>query len=175
MTGTIQRWTGRIAGTTAAAVLIVGGTTGTSFAIENPPTVDITANFGVVATTHPDTVGCDGYKVTGTGTATGKPVTGTWTQTEDACTATVAGKYEIKGTAMVTEPDGDKFKISYHLTAPLTSDTMVYPTGTFSILRGEGTYEDATGGGQMSAQVNLLDHDHVTARLTGYIRFFWQV
>ncbi|MFI0988846.1 hypothetical protein [Streptomyces exfoliatus] len=175
MSGITRRWTARIAGVAATATLVVGGTTGTSFAIENPPNVNLTANFAVVASTHPDTTGCNGYKVTGTGTATGNPSAGVWSQTEDACTATIPGKYEIKGTAMITEPDGDKFKISYHLTAPLTGDTMVYPTGTFSILRGEGTYEDATGSGTMKATVNLLDHDHVTANLSGYLRFYWQI
>lgn len=156
--------------------MIFGGMAGTSFAIENPPTVTISVNFGVVATTHPDTVGCNGYKVVGTGTAGGAPVSGaTWAQDEVACTATIPGKYDIKGTATLTESDGDKLFISYELSAPLSSDTMVYPSGTFKILRGEGNFEDSTGGGTMNAKVNLLDHAHASATLTGYIRKYWQV
>ncbi|MFJ7984434.1 hypothetical protein [Streptomyces sp. NPDC096351] len=176
MAGNTRRRAARAAGLGAATALVFGLTTGTSFAIENPPTVTISVNFGVVATTHPDTVGCNGYKVTGAGTAGGAPVNGAvWAQDETACTATVPGKYDIKGTATLTESDGDKLYISYELSAPLTSDTMVYPSGTFKILKGEGNFEDSTGGGQMSAKVNLLDHDHASATLTGYIRKYWQV
>ncbi|MEU6625973.1 hypothetical protein ABZ926_35135 [Streptomyces litmocidini] len=166
----------------AATVLIAGGTAGVTYAAGTGPsavvaetylpTVDITSNFAVVATAHPDTVGCNGYNVTGTGTSTGKPVsTATWAQKEVVCTATIPGKYDIKGTATMTEPDGDRLNISYALTAPLTSDTMVYPTGTFKIIGGSGNYEFATGSGRMTARVNLLDHDHVSSSLLGDILY----
>ncbi|MEV7569130.1 hypothetical protein [Streptomyces tanashiensis] len=177
-----RRWPARIAGAAAGALLIAGGTTGVTFAAETGhtaavapayfPTVDITSNFAVVATTHPDTVGCNGYNVTGTGTSTGKPVTSaTWTQQEVVCTATLPGKYDIKGTATMTEADGDKLVISYSLTAPLTSDTMVYPSGTFKILNGAGSYAFVSGSGKMTARVNLLDHGHVSSTLLGDIQY----
>ncbi|MER6099457.1 hypothetical protein ABT154_27115 [Streptomyces sp. NPDC001728] len=180
MAGTTHRWLARIVGAAAAALMIAGTTTGTASAattVVGPPPVEVTSNFGVVATTHPDTVGCNGYKVTGTGTSIGSPFAdgGVWTQDEVVCTATVPGTYDINGTAMISRSNGDKLKISYHLSAPLTSATTVYPTGTFTILRGEGLYEDATGGGSMSATVNLLDHAHVTSQMSGYMRFLWQV
>ncbi|MCX4986239.1 hypothetical protein [Streptomyces sp. NBC_00572] len=177
MAGIAHRWTARIAGAAATAALIFGSTTGTAGAVTNPPTFDLGANYSVIATAHPDTVGCVGYKVTGTGTVVGKPVAAgsTWTQDEVACTATVPGQYDITGTATITESDGDKLFLSYHLTAPLTSDTMVYPSGTFTITRGEGSFEEATGGGKMNAQVNLLDHEHVSNTLSGYIRYRWQI
>lgn len=177
-----RRWSARMAGVVAGAVLITGGTAGATFAADTAPTavtaatwlptVDITNNFAVVATTHPDTVGCNGYNVTGKGTSTGKPVTSaTWTQQEVVCTATLPGKYDIKGTATMTEPDGDKLVISYSLTAPLTSDTMVYPSGTFKILNGAGSYAFVSGSGKMTARVNLLDHDHVSSTLVGDIQY----
>ncbi|MFI1660837.1 hypothetical protein ACH4ZU_38905 [Streptomyces sp. NPDC020472] len=177
-----RHWSARIAGVVAGTVLIAGGTAGVTYAAGTGPsalaaeaylpTVDITSNFAVVATTHPDTVGCNGYNVTGTGTSTGKPVTtATWAQKEVVCTATIPGKYDIKGTATMTEPDGDRLNISYALTAPLTSDTMVYPTGTFKIIGGSGNYEFAAGSGKMTARVNLLDHDHVSSSLLGDIQY----
>ncbi|MER5203475.1 hypothetical protein [Streptomyces sp. NPDC002825] len=177
-----RHWSARMAGVVAGAVLIAGGTAGVTVAAETGttavtagtylPTVEITSNFAVVATTHPDTVGCNGYNVTGTGTSTGKPVTtATWAQKEVVCTATIPGKYDIRGTATMTEPDGDRLNISYALTAPLTSDTMVYPTGTFKIIGGSGTYEFAVGSGTMNARVNLLDHDHVSSSLLGDIQY----
>ncbi|MFD3994645.1 hypothetical protein [Streptomyces sp. NPDC058548] len=182
MTSFTHRWSARAAGAAATVVLISSGTAGVAFAAETDraaaavvaydPPVNSTANFAVVATTHPDTVGCNGYKVTGTGTASGKPTTGgTWTQDEVVCTATIPGKYDIKGTATITESDGDKFTISYALTAPLTSDTMVYPTGTFKITGGTGNYAFATGSGKMNARVNLLDHGHVSSTILGDILF----
>ncbi|WP_055600720.1 hypothetical protein [Streptomyces aureus] len=182
MTRSTHRWPARAAVTAATAVLITSGTAGVTFAAETDraaasvvaydPSVNSTANFAVVATTHPDTVGCNGYKVTGTGTASGKPTTGgTWTQDEVACTATIPGKYDIKGTATLTESDGDKLFISYELSAPLTSDTMVYPSGTFKITGGTGNYAFATGSGKMNARVNLLDHDHVTSTIMGDILY----
>ncbi|MFF8380251.1 hypothetical protein ACF07V_29435 [Streptomyces sp. NPDC015661] len=177
-----RHWSVRIAGVVAGAVLIAGGTVGVTVAAEPGPsavatgtylpTVEITSNFAVVATVHPDTVGCNGYNVTGAGTSTGRPVTtATWAQKEVVCTATIPGKYDIKGTATMTEPDGDRLDISYALTAPLTSDTMVYPTGTFKITGGAGNYEFAAGSGKMSARVNLLDHDHVSSSLLGEIQY----
>ncbi|MFD0373069.1 hypothetical protein [Streptomyces sp. NPDC127114] len=182
MAGIAQRWSARMAGAAAAAALIFGTTTGTASAVTGPtPTppsiqVDETANYAVVATPHPDTTGCNGYKVTGSGTVTGVPTTnGTWTQDETACTATIPGKWDIKGTATIAEPDGDKLVISYALTAPLTSDTTVYPSGTWTILYGVGTYEETTGGGTMNATVNLLDHDHVTCKLLGSFRYKYQI
>ncbi|MFF5923951.1 hypothetical protein ACFY8C_37345 [Streptomyces flavochromogenes] len=182
MTRSAHRWLARAAGAAATAVLITGGTAGVTYAAETDreaasivaydPSVNSTANFAVVATTHPDTVGCNGYKVTGSGTASGKPTTGgTWTQDEVVCTATIPGKYDIKGTGTITESDGDKLTISYALTAPLTSDTLVYPTGTFKITGGTGNYAFATGSGKMNARVNLLDHDHVTSTIMGDILF----
>ncbi|WP_225804849.1 hypothetical protein [Streptomyces sp. NK15101] len=177
-----RHWSTRMAGVVAGTVLIAGGTVGVTYAAETGPSavaaetylpsVEITSNFAVVATTHPDTVGCNGYNVTGTGTSTGRPVTtATWTQKEVVCTATIPGKYDIKGTATMTEPDGDRLNISYALTAPLTSDTMVYPTGTFKIIGGSGNYEFAAGSGKMNARVNLLDHDHVSSSLLGEIQY----
>ncbi|MFJ2938275.1 hypothetical protein ACIO8G_36690 [Streptomyces sp. NPDC087219] len=182
MKRTAHMWLARTAGIAATAVLITGGTAGASFAAETDraaatvvaydPPVNSTANFAVVATTHPDTVGCNGYNVTGTGTATGKPTTGgTWTQTEVVCTATIPGKYDIKGTATITESDGDQLTLTYQLTAPLTADTLVYPTGTFQITGGTGNFAFATGSGKMNARVNLLDHDHVTSKMLGDIFF----
>ncbi|MFD9244588.1 hypothetical protein ACFV0D_22185 [Streptomyces sp. NPDC059556] len=182
MTRLAQRWFARTAGVSAATLLIAGGTAGVTFAAETDtaaasvvafdPSVNSTANFAVIATTHPDTVGCNGYNVTGTGTASGKPTTGgTWTQDEVVCTATIPGKYDIKGTATITEADGDKLTLTYQLTAPLTADTLVYPTGTFSITGGTGNYAFATGSGKMNARVNLLDHDHVTSKIMGEILF----
>ncbi|MGA5198460.1 hypothetical protein [Streptomyces exfoliatus] len=172
----------RTAGAVAASLLIIGGTAGTTFAAETDrtvsaadtwyPSVEVNNNFAVVATTHPDTVGCNGYNVTGSGTSTGRPIaSGTWTQTEVACLGTIPGKWDIKGTASITEADGDKLNISYQLTAPVTSDTMVYPTGTFKITGGAGNYEFATGSGKMNARVNLLDHDHVSSSLLGEIQY----
>ncbi|WP_347124490.1 hypothetical protein [Streptomyces sp. 21So2-11] len=166
-----------------AAVLIAGSTAGATFAAEADrtakaaeaflPTVDITSNFAVVATPHWDTVGCNGYKVVGKGTSIGKPLPngGTWTQEEEACTATVPGKWDIKAKATITEPDGDKLNITYHLTAPVTQSNMVHPVGTFTITGGVGNYEFATGGGKMKARVNLLDHDHVSSTLVGDIQY----
>ncbi|NGO14841.1 hypothetical protein G5C60_46455 [Streptomyces sp. HC44] len=182
MTGLAHRWSARTASAVAAALLIAGSTAGTTFAAEADravvladtpvPTVGITAKYAVVATTHPDTQGCQGFEVTGTGTATGAPIdSGTWTQDEVACTATIPGKYDIKGTAVMEESDGDKLNISYQLTAPLTDATLVHPTGTFKITGGTGEYEFAIGGGKMNARVNLLDHDNVTCKLTGMIEY----
>ncbi|CAL9630166.1 hypothetical protein SUDANB176_06061 [Streptomyces sp. enrichment culture] len=182
MTGLAHRWSARAAGAATAALLIVGSAAGTAFAAEADrtavradgylPTVDITAQYAVVATTHPDAEGCGGYEVIGTGTATGKPIdSGTWTQDEEACTVTVPGKYDIKGTATITESDGDELNVSYHLTAPLTEEHRVYPTGTFTITGGTGEYQFATGGGKMNAWVNLLDHDNVSCRLMGDIKY----
>ncbi|WP_395365036.1 hypothetical protein ACHGLA_30215 [Streptomyces sp. YH02] len=182
MTRFTNRWLARAAGVAAAAVLITGGTAGVTYATETDragivadtwlPTVDITSNFGVHATTHPDTVGCNGYNVVGTGTATGKPVgTATWSQTEVVCLATIPGKYDIKGTLTLTEADGDKLNISYALTAPVTTDTLVYPTGTFTLTAGTGNYAMVRGSGKMNARVNLLDHDHVSATLVGNIEY----
>ncbi|MGW4699561.1 hypothetical protein [Streptomyces sp. NPDC004285] len=166
----------------AGTVLIAGGTAGVTFAAETgrasaaaetyEPTVNITNNFAVVATVHPDTVGCNGYKVTGKGTSVGKPVTSaTWTQDEVVCTATIPGKYDIKGTATMIEADGDRLTISYTLSAPLTSDTLVYPSGTFKITGGSGNYAFVAGSGKMNARVNLLDHDHVSSSLLGDIQY----
>ncbi|MGW8764149.1 hypothetical protein ACWGN5_16760 [Streptomyces sp. NPDC055815] len=177
-----RHWSARIAGVVAGALLITGGTAGVTVAAQAGPsataaetylpTVEITSNFAVVATPHPDTVGCNGYNVTGTGTSTGRPVTtATWAQKEVVCTATIPGKYDIKGTATMTQPNGDRLNISYALTAPLTSDTMVYPTGTFKIIGGSGNYEFAAGSGKMSARVNLLDHEHVSSSLIGEIQY----
>ncbi|MFD0372045.1 hypothetical protein [Streptomyces sp. NPDC059071] len=184
MAGTGYRWSARVAGVVAAAVLVTGGTAGVTFAADTTgtdvraetawlPTVEIDNNFAVVATPHPDTVGCNGYKVTGSGTSLGKPLSngGTWTQVETACKATIPGKWDIKGTGTITEPNGDKLTISYSLTAPVTSDTMVYPTGTFTITGSTGNYAFARGSGQMSARVNMLDHDHVSSRLVGDIEY----
>ncbi|WP_329284563.1 hypothetical protein [Streptomyces sp. NBC_00691] len=182
MKSSAHRWSARAASAAAAALLIAGGTAGVTFAAETDrsaegivaydPPVNSTANFAVVATTHPDTVGCNGYNVTGTGTASGKPTTGgTWTQTEVVCTATIPGKYDIKGTATITESDGDQLTLTYQLTAPLTADTLVYPTGTFQITGGTGNFAFATGSGKMNARVNLLDHDHVTSKMLGDIFF----
>ncbi|MEU1228868.1 hypothetical protein [Streptomyces sp. NPDC005828] len=175
-----RHWSARMAGVVAGTLLITGGTAGVTFAAETSPSavvaylpsVEITSNFAVVATPHPDTVGCNGYNVTGTGTSTGRPVTtATWAQKEVVCTATIPGKYDIKGTATMTQPNGDRLNISYALTAPLTSDTMVYPTGTFKIIGGTGNYEFAAGSGKMNARVNLLDHDHVSSSLLGEIQY----
>ncbi|MFF1506443.1 hypothetical protein [Streptomyces sp. NPDC058326] len=182
MAGFAHRWSARAAGVAAAALLIAGGTGGAALAVDTDrtataaatylPTVEITANFAVVATTHPDVAGCDGYVVKGAGTATGRPISSsTWSQDEVACTATIPGKYDIKGTATMTEADGDKLTISYALTAPLTSDTMVYSSGTFKITGGSGNYQFATGSGKMHARVNLLDHDHVSSSLIGEIQY----
>ncbi|MDV9191099.1 hypothetical protein R6L23_23315 [Streptomyces sp. SR27] len=182
MSGLALRWSARAAGAVAGALLVTGGTAGVTFAADTDrtavaaaylPTVDMGNTFAVVATTHPDTVGCNGYKVVGSGTSTGKPLTngGTWTQNEEACTATVPGKWDIKGTATITEPDGDKLNLSYHLSAPLTADTLVYPTGTFTITGGSGNYAFVRGSGKMNARVNLLDHDHVSSTLLGDIEY----
>ncbi|MET9953372.1 hypothetical protein ABZ135_17730 [Streptomyces sp. NPDC006339] len=182
MAGLAHRWLTRSIGVATAAVLITGGAAGVTFAAESAPTVaaaetwlpsfEVTSKFGVVATTHPDTVGCDGYNVTGSGTSTGRPITsGTWTQTEVACKATIPGKWDIKGTGTITEPDGDKLHVSYQLTAPLTSDTMVYPTGTYKITGGTGNYQFATGTGKMNARVNMLDHSDVTSTMMGTIEY----
>ena len=79
MTSSVHPWPARVAVAAAATLLITGGTAGAAFAAETEgaapavvaydPPVNSTANFAVVATTHPDTVGCNGYNVTGTGTA----------------------------------------------------------------------------------------------------------
>ncbi|MFJ6577679.1 hypothetical protein ACIQMY_17095 [Streptomyces sp. NPDC091368] len=176
----VRHWSARIAGVIAATALVTGGTAGVTFAADHvpipapvyEPTVNITSNFAVVATTHPDTVGCNGYKVTGKGTSGGKPVTSaTWTQDEVVCTATIPGKYDIKGTATMVEADGDQLTISYALTAPLTSATLVYPSGTFKITGGTGNYAFVIGSGKMNARVNLLDHDHVSNALLGDIKY----
>ncbi|MGC9441784.1 hypothetical protein [Streptomyces sp. WG5] len=182
MAGIAHRWLARTVGAAAAAVLIVGGTAGTTFAVETDravagaeqwlPTFEMTAQYAVVASTHPDTEGCAGFEVIGTGTATGKPITnGTWTQDEVACTAVVPGKYDITGTATITESDGDKLNLSYRLEAPLTEDNLVYPSGSFVITGGTGEYQYATGNGKMDARVNLLDHSSVTCSLVGKIEY----
>ncbi|MFD3608063.1 hypothetical protein ACFWXA_08300 [Streptomyces atroolivaceus] len=183
MTGLAHRWLVRTASTAAAAALIVGGTTGVTFAAETDraaapsiawlPTVNITASYAVVATTHPDTEGCHGFEVLGTGTATGAPIQngGTWTQVEEACTVTIPGKYDIRGTATIEESDGDQLRVSYQLSAPLTEDNLVYPSGTFKITGGVGNYQFAVGHGKMNARVNLLDHSSVTCTLLGDIQY----
>ncbi|CAM5265163.1 hypothetical protein STANM309S_00016 [Streptomyces tanashiensis] len=138
----------------AGAALIVGGTAGVSNAAVTPPpgatAFTGTGNYGVVTSEHPDTTGCNGYKVVGSGTVTGNRITGggTWTQKEDACTATVPGKLDINGTVTIKEADGDQLFFTYHLSAPLTADTMVYPTGTFTITGGTGSFDEAVGGGE---------------------------
>ncbi|GGV18544.1 hypothetical protein GCM10010275_70220 [Streptomyces litmocidini] len=175
-----RRRSARIAGALAGAALIVGGTTGVSNAATTPTggtAFDAVANYGVVTTTHPDAVGCNGYKVVGSGTVTGNRITGggTWSQTEDACTATVPGQWDINGKVTITEADGDHLYFTYHLSAPLTSDTMVYPTGKFTITGGDGSFDEAVGGGTMNATVNLLDKAHVTASLSGTMGFRWQI
>ncbi|CAM5615449.1 hypothetical protein GCM10010222_47220 [Streptomyces tanashiensis] len=165
----------------AGAALIVGGTAGVSNAAVTPPpgatAFTGAGNYGVVTSEHPDTTGCNGYKVVGSGTVTGNRITGggTWTQKEDACTATVPGKWDINGTVTIKEADGDQLFFTYHLSAPLTADTMVYPTGTFTITGGTGSFDEAVGGGKMNATVNLLDKDHVSAVLDGSMGFRWQI
>jgi hypothetical protein len=182
MAGLAHRWLTRTAGAATAAVMIVGGTAGVTFAAETDrtdaraeawlPTFEMTANYAVVASTHPDTENCAGFEVIGTGTATGKPITNaTWTQDEVACTAIVPGEYDIIGTATITESDGDKLNLSYRLAAPLTEDNLVYPTGSFVITGGTGEYQYATGNGKMDARVNLLDHSNVSCSLVGKIEY----
>ncbi|MFD0077325.1 hypothetical protein ACFVIY_33330 [Streptomyces sp. NPDC127166] len=176
-----RRWSARIAGVMAGAALVVGGATGVSNAAVTPPPgptpFDAVGKYGVTTTTHPDTVGCNGYKVVGSGTVTGNRINGTatWSQTEDACTATVAGQWDINGKVTITQTDGSHLYFTYHLNAPLTSDTMVYPTGKFTITGGDGSFDEAVGGGNMNATVNLLDKDHVTANLSGSMGFRWQI
>ncbi|WP_128984206.1 hypothetical protein [Streptomyces roseicoloratus] len=184
MARTGYRWSARLAGVVAGAVLIAGGTAGVTYAADATgtdvraettwlPTVEINNTFAVVATPHPDTVGCDGFQVTGSGSSLGKPLGngGTWSQTETACKATIPGKWDIKGTGTITEPNGEKLTISYSLTAPVTTDTMVYPTGTFTITGSTGNWAFARGGGKMSARVNMLDHSRVTSMLVGDIEY----
>lgn len=175
-----HRRSARIAGVMAGAALIVGGTTGVSNAATTPPGATAftgLGNYGVVTTTHPDATGCNGYKVVGSGTVTGNRITGggTWSQKEDACTATVPGKWDINGSVTITEADGDQLFFTYHLSAPLTSDNLVYPTGTFTITGGTGSFDEAVGGGKMNASVNLLDKAHVSANLDGSMGFRWQI
>ncbi|WP_369142684.1 hypothetical protein [Streptomyces sp. R44] len=175
------RRSARIAGALAGAALIVGATTGVSNAATTPPpgatAFTGTANYGVTTSTHPDTVGCNGYKVVGSGTVTGNRIagTGTWSQTEDACTATVPGQWDINGKVTVTQTDGSHLYFTYHLSAPVTSSNMVYPSGTFTITGGDGSFDEAVGGGKMNATVNLLDKAHVTAALDGSMGFRWQI
>ncbi|WP_225804848.1 hypothetical protein [Streptomyces sp. NK15101] len=176
-----RRWSARIAGAMAGAALVVGGTTGVSNAAVTPPPgaspFDALGKYGVVTSEHPDTVGCNGYKVVGSGTVTGNRIngTGTWSQTEDACTATVPGKWDINGKLTLTQSDGSHLYITYHVSAPLTSDPMVYPTGTFTITGGDGVFDEAVGSGTMNTTVNLLDKEHVSAALSGSMGFRWQI
>ncbi|KUM92559.1 hypothetical protein AQI88_30735 [Streptomyces cellostaticus] len=133
--------------------------------------VHINANFAATVVVDPDSLTCGGFDVTAQGTATGSPIgaKGTWQDQETACTLPLPGHYDINGTAIIGARDGDQISLGYHLTAPLTDGTTVYPSGTFWIKGGTGEYAHASGGGTMNAVVNLLDTAHVSATLDGSI------
>ncbi|MFI1766238.1 hypothetical protein ACH41H_29885 [Streptomyces sp. NPDC020800] len=168
----MRRSLARGAGAIAAALLIAGTASGpTQAADRHQQPFHISANFAATVVVDPDALTCGGFDVTAQGTATGKPIGagGTWQDTEKACTLTYPGHYDINGTAIVGAADGDRITLDYHLTAPLTDGTTVYPSGTFTIKGGTGEYAHATGDGKMSAVVNLLDTAHVSATLKGSI------
>ncbi|MEU2065082.1 hypothetical protein [Streptomyces sp. NPDC013455] len=170
MRTSVRHWVARAGGVTAAALLVAGTTAGATHATEEQSrNIRITAHFAATVAENPDTVNCGGFDVTAQGTAAGAPLggKGTWQDEETACTRTLPGKYDINGTAVVVDTDGDRLTLAYHLTAPLSEDPVVHPSGTFQVTGGTGDYANATGSGTMNAVVNLKDTSHVSARLHG--------
>lgn len=167
----------RLARTAAVAVgatIVVACTANTAYADgTSAQNLDITAHYAATITPTADTAACGGFAVSASGTAAGRPIGpyGTWQDQETVCTLTTPGEYDITGTAVIGGNDGDRVFVGYHVTAPLAGPgvTTIYPAGTFWVNGGTGDYAGATGGGTISAVVNLLDTAHTTATLEGYL------
>lgn len=160
----------RVTGASIAALLMAGSTASAAYA-DDRQDVDITANYAAAIIPDPSTLTCGGFDVSANGTASGSPIgtNGTWQDYETVCALTLPGQYDINGTAVIGASDGDQISIGYHVTAPVSEGSTIYPSGTFWINGGTGEYAHATGGGTVSAVVNLLDTSHVSATLIGSI------
>ncbi|AYN42583.1 hypothetical protein D9753_31015 [Streptomyces dangxiongensis] len=166
----VRQWLARSTGATAAALLLAGYTAGATHAADqHGHDMNITAHFAATVSADPDTVTCGGFDVTAQGRAAGTPIggNGTWQDQEKACTLSLPGQYDINGTAVIGAGAGNTITLTYHLTAPLTENPVVHPSGTYLVIGGTGAYASATGGGRMNSVVNLKDTSHVTASLHG--------
>lgn len=94
---------------------------------------------------------CAGFQLAATGTVQGTEMgIGTWAGTE-CIGATDTGR------AALTASDSSQLFLTFVVTSgPPDANGVIYPTGTFTITGGEGRFEGATGGGNLTSVANVF-------------------
>jgi hypothetical protein len=121
------------------------------------------ARFHVVTSLGPvlSTGSCPGefdLPLSSAGTVLGTQVgNGTWTDNECLSLDFSNGvRFITHGQAVLTAADGAQLLVAYDTTSGLPVNQVLYESGTFTITGGTGRFDGSTGGGTISAAVNVF-------------------